>query len=295
MKIAELLGRGRPTISFEFFPPKSEAGVAQLLETIGTLRALGPAFVSVTYGAGGSSRTRTVEVVTRIKHELGIEPLAHVTCIGSTAGELRALFGELASSGVENVMLLRGDRPSDGAPPRAEELRYATELIALAAGEFSFSIGAAAYPQVHPEASSAADDLANAIRKVAAGAQFLVTQFFFENEAYFGYVERLRHAGVGVPVIPGIMPIVSYEGIARMVALSGAPIPAPLQAALDARRAEPEAIAELGVAYCALQCRALLSAGAPGLHFYTLNRSPATRAVVSALVASGVLEILVPT
>jgi methylenetetrahydrofolate reductase (NADPH) len=173
--------------------------------------------------------------------------------------------------------------------PNASSPRYAKELIALLAGEFSFSIGAAAYPEKHQEATSVAADIEHAVEKVRAGASFLITQFFFDNDAYFAYVERLRAAGVEVPVIPGIMPITNYEAIARMTGMSGATIPQRLRRELDARAREPDAIAELGVAYTALQCRELLARGAPGLHFYTLNKSPATRAVVSALLATRAL------
>ena len=288
MKIAELLARPEPCVSFEFFPPKTDAGVENLMATIEALRALEPAFVSVTYGAGGSSRQRTIEVVTRIKAELGIEPMAHVTCVGHSRDELRGLFGDFARAGIENVMALRGDPPkgSERFERVAGGFRYARDLIALLASEFSFCIGAAAYPEKHQEATSMDADVANAVEKVRAGAAFLVTQFFFENDAYFAYVARLRAAGVVVPVIPGIMPITNYDAIARMTAMSGASMPERLRAELDARASEPEAVAELGVAFTALQCHDLLARGAPGLHFYTLNKSPAARAVVSALVAT---------
>ncbi|MBD5634494.1 MAG: methylenetetrahydrofolate reductase [NAD(P)H] [Candidatus Eremiobacteraeota bacterium] len=295
MKIDEMLDRGKPCFSFEFFPPKTDEGVEKLMTTIRALRMLDPAFVSVTYGAGGSSRARTLEVVGRIKSELEMEPMAHVTCVGHSRDELRALFGALADSGVENVMALRGD------PPKGEErftmadggFRYASELIELLSREFSFSIGAAGYPEKHQEAESFEADVANAVRKVRAGARFLVTQFFFENDAYFTYVARLRAAGVDVPVIPGIMPITNYSAIANMTKMSGATIPELLRTELEARADEPDAVADLGVAYTALQCRDLLERGAPGLHFYTLNKSPATRAVVSALLAVRALAAVV--
>jgi methylenetetrahydrofolate reductase (NADPH) len=288
MKIAELLGRPPPLISFEFFPPKTEAGVENLMRTIEGLRALGPAFVSVTYGAGGSNRRRTVEVVTRIKAELGVEPMAHVTCVGHSRDELRALFDEFERAGIENVMALRGDPPKDAARFEAVAggFRYASELIELLAQDYAFCVGAAGYPEKHQEAETFEADIANAARKVRAGAAFLVTQFFFDNDAYFAYVARLRREGIGVPVVPGIMPITNYESIARMTQMSGAALPERLRAELDARKDEPEAVAELGVGFAALQCADLLARGAPGLHFYTLNKSPAARAVVSALAAA---------
>lgn len=295
MKIDEILKHRSPCFSFEFFPPKTDDGVEKLMATIKSLRILNPGFVSVTYGAGGSSRARTLEVVKRIKTELGMEPMAHVTCVGHTREELRALFEALAGAGIENVMALRGD------PPKGEErftvaeggFRYASEMIEMVAREFDLSIGAAGYPEKHQEAESVASDVANAVRKVRAGARFLVTQFFFDNDAYFAYVERVRAAGVDVPIVPGIMPITNYAAIARMTAMSGATIPQRLLAELEARSDEPDAVADLGVAYTALQCRDLLDRGAPGLHFYTLNKSPVTRAVVSALVAARTFHELV--
>jgi methylenetetrahydrofolate reductase (NADPH) len=287
MRISESMRVRRPYFSFEFFPPKSDDGVESLLETVRTLRVLDPIFVSVTYGAGGSTRARTLEVAKRMKRDLDMEVMAHVTCVGSTVPELRALFTEIADAGIENVLALRGDPPAGGAPFVSVEggLSYASELVALLEREFEFCVGAAAYPEVHPEAVSAEADLQNAVRKVAAGARFLITQLFFDNDAYFTFVERARAAGIEVPIVPGIMPITNYKQLARMTAMCGATIPERLRNELDARAEEPEAIAELGVAFATLQCVDLLARGAPGIHFYTLNRSPATRAVVSALIA----------
>lgn len=297
MKIHELLQRRRPSISFEFFPPKTDEGVENLLRTVRSLRILNPAFVSVTYGAGGSNRARTLEVVKRIKAELEIEPMAHVTCVGHTREELAALFTELAGSGIENVMALRGDPPKGQERFTATEggFRYAADLIEMLSAGFDFGIGAAAYPEKHPEAASLDSDVENAVRKVRAGAKFLVTQFFFDNEVYFSYVERVRAAGIDVPVIPGIMPITNYEAIGNMTKMSGARLPQRLLAELEARHDEPEAVTNLGIAYTALQCQELLARGAPGVHFYTLNKSPATRAVVSALIATRAYRELVAT
>jgi len=292
MKLGDLLAQRRPCISFEFFPPKTDEGVESLMRTVKSLRILNPGFVSVTYGAGGSSRLRTFEVVKRIKAELEIEPMAHLTCVGSTRDEMRALVRELAACGVENIMALRGDPPQGERrfTPAEGGFRYASELIAMLASEFDFGIGAGAYPEVHPEAEGVGADVRVAMAKVEAGASFLVTQFFFENDAYFAYVDRLRAAGVTVPIVPGIMPITNYAGVSRMLAMNGGHMPQRLLAELEARVDEPEAVAELGVAFTALQCRDLLAGGAPGLHFYTLNRSTATRAVVSALIASGAIR-----
>jgi methylenetetrahydrofolate reductase (NADPH) len=298
MKIGQTLRMGRPSFSFEFFPPKTDAGVETLLETVRSLRILNPSFVSVTYGAGGSTRARTFEVARRIKAELEIEVLAHVTCVGSTRDELRTIFRDFRDAGIENVMALRGDPPKGAERFEATPggLRYASELIAMLASEFEFEIGGAVYPEVHPEAESAETDLAAAQRKVDAGATFLTTQMFFDNDAYFGFVKRARAAGIDVPIVPGLMPITSYEQIAHITKMCGTRIPQALLSELESRSGEPQAVSDLGVAYCALQCAELLSRGVPGIHFYTLNKSPATRAVVSALIASRTSNaLLAPT
>ena len=288
MRISEFLTLRRPMFSFEFFPPKTDDGVESLLRTVAALRVLDPAFVSVTHGALGSNRARAVEVAKRIKAELEIEVMAHLTCVGRTRDELRDVLRELQAAGIENVLALRGDPPKgdEHFVPTPGGFRYASELTALIAAEFPFTIAGAAYPEKHPEAPSAEADLAALGEKVRAGAQFLVTQLFFDNEAYFAFVRAARAAGIGVPIVPGIMPITNYEQIARMTKMCGARIPDRLRAELEARRDEPEAVVQLGVAYTALQCADLLARGAPGIHFYTLNQSPATRAVVSALLAS---------
>jgi len=286
MRISDVLHSGRPCFSFEFFPPKTDEGARTLFSTIEALRPLDPAFVSLTYGAGGSTRTRTVDLAKRIQSEIGLTVMSHITCAGSTREELVAIFRDLRQAGVENVLALRGDAPKDGSAPTGE-LHYATDLVGLLRDEFDFSIGGACYPEVHPEAADAATDLVHLAEKVARGAEFLVSQLFFDNERYFAFVERARAAGIAVPIVPGIMPITDYRQIARFTAMCGATIPASLRAALEDRIDEPEAVAELGVAYATLQCVDLLERGAPGIHFYTLNKSPATRAVVSAIAAAG--------
>jgi methylenetetrahydrofolate reductase (NADPH) len=291
MRITERLISARPAFSFEFFPPKTDEGEAALMRTAETLRRFEPAFVSVTYGAGGSTRSRSVAVAKRIKHELDLEVMAHVTCVGSTVDDLRELFDDLEQAGIENILALRGDPPKGSTTFSAVAggLAHANDLIALLEREYDFCIGAACYPEKHPEASSQHADLDALEKKVAAGARFLITQLFFDNRAYFDFVARVRARGISVPIIPGIMPITNYDQIERFTQLCGATIPPALRAELEARRSEPEAVAELGVAYATLQCADLLKNGAPGIHFYTLNKSPATRAVVSALRAqSGV-------
>jgi methylenetetrahydrofolate reductase (NADPH) len=288
VKIGEILTASRPAFSFEFFPPKDDAGVLTLLDTVAKLKPLRPAFVSVTYGAGGSTRTRTVSVTKSIKRDLGIEAMAHLTCAGATVAELRGVLDELESAGIENVLALRGDPPRGELrfEPHPGGLSYGSDLVRLVATEYDACVGGACYPEKHPEAPDAASDMRALRTKVEAGAKFLITQLFFDNEAYFDFVERARRAGVDVPIIPGIMPITNAEQIARFTQACGATIPAALLAALDARKGEPEAVLDLGVAYATLQCVDLLARGVPAIHFYTLNRSPATRAVVSALLAA---------
>ncbi|MGB0872067.1 MAG: methylenetetrahydrofolate reductase [NAD(P)H] [Solirubrobacterales bacterium] len=288
MRIDSLIQADQPVFSFEFFPPKTDEGMANLFETVSKLRELNPAFVSVTYGAGGSTRDRTIAIIGRIKNELGIETMAHFTCVGATVDELREVLDEIAATGVENVIALRGDPPvgQDKFVKTEGGLGNADELIKLISDNYDFCVSGACYPEPHPEAISAEDDLAHAKQKVENGASFLVTQLFFDNDAYFDYVDRARAAGIDVPIIPGIMPIGGYEQIKRFTSMCGATIPDRLMSELDARQDDPDAVADLGVAYATLQCADLLARGAPGIHFYTLNKSPATRAILSSLHAA---------
>jgi methylenetetrahydrofolate reductase (NADPH) len=285
MRIDELLAAGDPTFSFEFFPPKTEAGEQNLAEALEGLRGLDPAFVSVTYGAGGSTREKTIETVKRIKDEHGLEAMAHFTCVGATVEELRSTLEAMRAAGIDNVLALRGDPPAGQEDWRRTEggLEYSRELVELIAADYPFAIGGACFPETHIHASSPEEDLEHLAEKVAAGVDFLITQLFFDNALYFDFVERARAAGVGVPIIPGIMPITQVGQVERMAKLCGASIPAGLSRELHARGEDPEAVLDFGVAYATLQCAELLGAGAPGIHFITLNRSPATRAIVSAL------------
>jgi methylenetetrahydrofolate reductase (NADPH) len=280
--------RGEPVFSFEFFPPRTDDGVRALFETVEALRPLAPAYVCVTYGAGGSTRARTVELVKRLKRESEVEAMAHLTCVGSSRDELAAVLDELAEVGVHNVMALRGDAPRGQAAfvPHPEGFSHASELVAFIRSQpkrWTFCLGAAAYPEGHPETRDLSRDVANLKTKVEAGADFLVTQLFFENAHYFTFVERARAAGIAVPILPGIMPVQTVEQIERMTAMCGATMPRTLRAAMEVRREAPEAARELGLSYAALQCADLLRRGAPGIHFYTLNRSPSTRAILAAL------------
>jgi len=285
MRINEILASETPVFSFEFFPPKTDAGEQNLYAALRDLQALDPSFVSVTYGAGGSSREKTIEIVKRIKDEFGLEAMAHFTCVGATVSELRETLSEMQEAGIENVLALRGDPPEgqEGWTKTDGGLEYSRELVELIGGEYPFAIGAACFPETHIHAESAESDLRYLAEKVQAGVDFLITQMFFDNDFYFDFVKRARAAGVTVPIIPGVMPITKAGQVERMAQMCGSEIPAGLRAELHARKEDTEAVLDFGVAYATLQCSELLAAGAPGVHFYTLNRSPATRAIVSAL------------
>jgi methylenetetrahydrofolate reductase (NADPH) len=289
MRIASLLGQEKPVFSFEFFPPKTEAGDRALVKTLAELRRLEPDFVSVTYGAGGTTRDRTVELVGHIKNELGIEAMAHLTCVGASKDELSAVLDRLEATGISNVIALRGDPPvgEDGFSPHPEGLSYATQLVSLIRSQNRpFCLAAACYPEKHLEASSMDDDLAHLREKVDAGADFLITQLFFDNAVYFDFVRRARAAGINVPIVAGIMPITDLSQIERFTRRCGASIPAALHELLEPYREDPAKVESLSIEYAIRQCRELLDAGAPGVHFYTLNRSRATRDILTALRSS---------
>lgn len=294
--IAERLRHKRPVFSFEFFPPKTEKGEAALLRSLERLAPLEPDFVSVTYGAGGSTRTRTLQLVRRIRRDFGIEPLAHLTCVGATKDELAAVLDSLGEADVRNVLALRGDPPQGEASFVATEggLRYANELVAFVRERGDFCIGAACYPEVHPEAPSAEVDMENLRRKVDAGADFLVSQLFFDNLPFLAWQARARAAGIDVPILAGIMPVTNVSQVERFTKMCGASIPAPLHDALRRADGDPHEVFWTGVSYSARQCEQLLNPpardpyskrprGVAGLHFYTLNKSPATRAIFEIL------------
>jgi methylenetetrahydrofolate reductase (NADPH) len=285
MRIDEILDDRRPCFSFEFFPPKTDEGMQNLWRAAGELKEDDPAFVSVTYGAGGSTRDRTIQIVKRIKRELGLEAMAHFTCVGATVEELHKVLGEMRDAGIENVLALRGDPPQGQEEWTATEggLSYSTELIDLIARNYDFTIGAACFPEVHIHSPDMEQDIRVMKEKVANGARFLITQLFFDNDLYFDFVEKARAAGVDVPIIPGIMPIQSFGQIKRITKMCGASIPPDLDREITARKDEDEAVRDLGVAYATMQCSDLLARGAPGIHFYVLNRSPAARAILAAL------------
>jgi methylenetetrahydrofolate reductase (NADPH) len=286
MKIRNRLNPSDPCFSFEFFPPKTDEGTANLLKTLEDLAPLEPGFVSVTYGAGGSTRDRTVELVTRIKRDTGIEAMAHLTCVGHTREELRGLLRTLADAKIENVLVLRGDPPQGQKTYEPVEggFRHASELVRFIREEdFNFCLGGACYPEGHVETASRDDDLRHLKAKVDAGLDFVITQLFFDNAFYFDFVERARRAGINVPIVPGIMPITNFEQVHRFTRMCGATVPMRLGLQLERVKDQPEALVQLGVAHATVQCMELLSRGVPGIHFYTLNKSPATRMIVSAL------------
>jgi methylenetetrahydrofolate reductase (NADPH) len=286
MKIRNRLNPSNPCFSFEFFPPKTDEGVANLLKALEDLAPLQPGFVSVTYGAGGSTRDRTVELVTRIKKETGIEAMAHLTCVGHSREELRDILRRLAEAKIDNVLPLRGDPPQGqtGFEPTPGGFRYASELVQFIREEdFNFCLGGACYPEGHVDTASRDMDLKHLKAKVDAGLDFLITQLFFDNAFYFDFVERARRIGINVPIVPGIMPITNYEQLQRFTRMCGATVPMRLALQLERVKDQPEALVQLGVAHATVQCMELLSRGVPGIHFYTLNKSPATRMIVSAL------------
>ncbi len=284
MKITDLLGKS-PAFSFEFFPPKDEEGVSRLFQTIAELKPYAPAYISVTYGAGGSTRRLTIDLVQRIKREVGIEAMAHLTCVGASQSELLAVLDELVRGNIENVIALRGD------PPRGEQafarheggLAYGSELVRLIRERYELCIAAACYPEKHTEAVDAETDLQHLKTKVDAGADLLITQLFFDNADYFRFVERARRAGISVPIIAGIMPITNLAQIKRFTAMCGSRIPATLLQRLDAVGDNADAVRAIGVEHATAQCRDLVASGVPGIHFYTLNRSRATRDILDRL------------
>jgi methylenetetrahydrofolate reductase (NADPH) len=288
MRIDERLASGsEPSFSFEFFPPKTDEGERNLGRALAELSRMKPTFVSVTYGAGGNDdqKRKTVDIVSAIKAEHGLEAMAHFTCVGATVDQLRQTLDLMRDAGIQNVLALRGDPPVGATEWMATDggLEYSRELIELIREDYNFAIGAACFPEVHIHAQSAESDLRYCKEKVDAGARFLITQLFFDNALYWDFVAKARDIGIDVPIIPGIMPITNFEQIKRFTSMCGATIPDGLMTELGLRADQPDAVADLGVAYATLQCADLLAKGAPGIHFYTLNRSTATRAILSAL------------
>jgi len=288
MRIDEILARPGPVFSVEFFPPKTPDATEKLYATARALKELGPDFVSVTYGAGGSTRDGTVEISSTLHKELGLETMAHLSCVGETMEGLAGVLDQVRDAGIENIFALRGDPPRSQTDFRQPEggLASAAELASYISDAYDFTIGGACFPEVHPEAPDLDTDLDYLRSKVDAGASFLITQLFFDNQVYFEFVDAARAKGIDVPIIPGVIPVSGFEQTKRICALCDASIPAPLEAAMQAAGGDTAAEFELGVAYASQQCADLLAGGAPGIHFYALNRAPAVRAVLGALRAA---------
>ena len=286
MRVGACHGRGKPVFSFEFFPPKTDEGAAKLMRTIADLGAAHqPDYVSVTYGAGGSTRDRTISLVTQIQKDLGITAMAHMTCVGATEAEIAHNVKRLVQGGIENILALRGDPPQGSEEFTKTEggFAHATELIELLEAEHDVEIGAACYPEGHLESPSAADDLKWTCVKVEKGADFLTTQLFFDNADYFAFLERARDAGIRCPIVPGIMPITNVDQVERFTKMCGAKIPEELLERLRRVKDDPALVMAIGIEHAIKQCRGLLEAGAAGLHFYTLNKSHATRSILAAV------------
>lgn len=281
MRIRDALNQPRPAMSFEFFPPKDEIGFWDLFKTIGALKPLDPTYVSVTYGAGGSTRRHTVNLVERIKNDLGIETMAHLTCVDATRSDIAAVLDELKANGIENILALRGDPPqgSRGFVKTEGGFAFANELVAFIRERYDFCIGAACYPECHPECKDARRDMDHLKRKVDAGVDVLITQLFFDNADFYAFRERSEQAGITVPIIAGIMPVLSVKQIKRFTTMCGATIPAALLAKIESVEDDAEAVRHLGVYHATEQCNDLLDNSVAGIHFYTLNRSTATRAI----------------
>jgi methylenetetrahydrofolate reductase (NADPH) len=285
MKIIDKLQAHSPAYSLEFFPPKNEEGVEQLFQTVSELSPYDPTYVSVTWGAGGSTRELTVDLVRRIKKETGIEAMAHLTCVNATRSDILDVLKQLRDAGIENVLALRGDPPKGETSFVKTEggFGYASELVRYIRSEHDFCLAGACYPETHPEASDAARDLQHLREKVDAGVDFLVTQLFFDNADYFSFVDKARALGVTKRIIAGIWPITNVAQIRRISTLCGAKLPPALLARLEGAKDDPEAVRRVGIEHAIGQCRELVARGAPGIHFYTLNRSHATVEILEAL------------
>lgn len=286
--ISELFSQHRPLRSLEFFPPKDEAGVEALRQTATTLKRIAPDFVSVTYGAGGSTRERTAQVSRLLRQEIGFTVMPHLTCVGHTRAELNEVADQLHVGGYRNIMTLRGDPPKGQTEfvPDKDGLRYANDLVALLkARQPDFCLGVGGYPEKHPEAPSLDTDLDNLKRKVAAGAAFITTQLFFDNAVYYRFVEKCRARGIMVPIVPGIMPVLSLKQVKRFTEMCGATLPEKLIKRLEAAGEAPEIVETIGNEWAVTQIRDLLAHDAPGYHLYIMNRAKSALALAAGLAA----------
>jgi methylenetetrahydrofolate reductase (NADPH) len=281
MKLRDIYARPGPAFSFEFFPPKSAKGDENLFQEVAALKALRPSFCSVTYGAGGSTRERTVDLLGRIHRECGLEVMGHLTVVDQSKEEVRSVLVRLMEHGIRNIIALGGD-PPQGTPewrPHPDGFQHAVELVREAAAREWFSIAVAGFPEVHPRAESRESDLRHLKAKVDAGADVVITQLFFDNDDYYRYVEDVRRLGVRVPIVAGILPILSVAQVRRFTALCAAKIPPRLERLLPQVEDSDEAAVELGIDYATRQCEGLIRFGAPGIHFYCLNKSRSVKAI----------------
>lgn len=283
--IPELLGQGRPVFSFEFFLPKAPEDLDKFIAEVKALKSLAPDYVSLTYGAGGSGRERTVEAAGRIQAETGLTTACHLTCIAHTRAEIEGVLDRLTALGIRHLVALRGDAPKDQPvkPAGERDFGYAADLVRHVAARGGFRMAVAGYPESHPEAKSPDDDLRRFVEKAAAGADWGITQLFFDSKDYFAFVKNARAAGASLPIVPGVMPVTGYAQLKRFTQMCGARIPAELDARLAAVQSDPEAVIREGIEWGARQCRELLDGGAPGIHFYTLNRSRSTSEILARL------------
>lgn len=286
--ISDLFAEKRPLRSLEFFPPKDNAGVDALRETAAMLRRMQPDFVSVTYGAGGTTRDRTAQVSALLKAEFGFTVMPHLTCVGHSRGELSALADRIHGEGFRNIMTLRGDPPKGSSQFQVatDGLRHASELVTLLKSRHpDFCLGVAGYPEKHPEAPSLEADLTQLRRKVDEGAAFVTTQLFFDNTVYYRFVEKCRAAGITVPIVPGIMPVLSLKQIQRFSQMCGATLPRPLATRLEVAADNADVVEMVGIDWALNQIRGLLANGAPGYHLYILNRARGALALAAGLAA----------
>jgi methylenetetrahydrofolate reductase (NADPH) len=285
LQITEILKRRRPIFSLEFFPPKSPEELAALYSTLAEVKSLAPGFISVTYGAGGGTRDKTLEIAERAKSAIGLESAAHITCVGHSKGQIGETLDELASSGIENVLALRGDPPKGESHfvPHPDGFRHASELTSFIHESYPFCIAVAGYPEGHIEAPDRKTDWTHLEEKVRAGADLIITQLFFENSHFFKFEANMRERGVNIPIVPGIMPITNFHQLLRITRFCGASIPDEVIHDLGAIQHDPNAVEHYGIEYAAKQCRGLLAHGVPGIHFYTLNKSKATREIIRTL------------
>ncbi|RYD34634.1 MAG: methylenetetrahydrofolate reductase [NAD(P)H] [Verrucomicrobiaceae bacterium] len=295
MHIRDILAASKPSLSFEFFPPRTSASWEELYQTIRELEPLNPSFVSVTYGAGGTTREMTHDLVVRIKQTTSIPPIPHLTCVGHSEAEVEAILTRYAAAGVSNILALRGDPPRDRPDYDWSEgdFRHAADLVSfikrfnekgIHPDPRGFGIGVAGFPEGHPSTPNRVDELDHLKAKVDAGADYICTQLFFDNHDFLDFRDRCRFTGIGVPILAGIMPISSLQGMKRMAELAaGARYPAKLLRALDRAGGNPQSVERVGIHYAAQQCAHLLDQGVEGIHFYTLNKSRATREIYANL------------